>query len=179
MPLDDVCAPEPSAYGALVEAHYSRVLRLCRLLLRDPQEAKDVTQETFLRLHQHHAHGRVADWGAWLTRVAVNASRDRQRAGWWPRWRRHTEPLDETKLVAELPSPGEVAVNEETRRRIARAFAVLPRRQREVFALRQVDGLSTVETAAALGLSEGSVKQHLFRAVQSLRRALGAEGLAP
>lgn len=172
MPPNEPRVPDPSAYHALVDAHYTRVLRLCRLLLRDHQEAQEVTQETFLKLHQHHGTSRVADWGAWLTRVAVNGARDRQRAGWWPRWRRQTEPLDASRLAAEAPLPDAAVLDQDTRRRIRQAFAVLPRRQREVFALRQVDGLSTGQTATALGMSEGSVKRHLFRAIHALRRAL-------
>jgi RNA polymerase sigma-70 factor, ECF subfamily len=172
MAPNDVRVSDLPAYETLVDTHYSRVWGLCRLLLRDHQEAQDVTQETFLKLHQHHGLGRVDDWGAWLTRVAVNAVRDRHRAGWWPRWRRRTEPLDSSRLMAAAPLPDEAADNEALRRRIGTAFAALPKRQREVFALRQVEGLSTAEAAAALGLSEGSVKRHLFRAIQSLRRAL-------
>ncbi|HEY3100604.1 MAG TPA: RNA polymerase sigma factor [Methylomirabilota bacterium] len=172
MPFSDSRAVVPSGYHALVDAHYDRVLRLCRVLLGDHHEAQDVAQETFLKLHLHYASRDVSDWRAWLTRVAVNAVRDRQRAGWWPRWRRRTEPLDDARLVAQAPRPDVAADAKESYRRIQAAFARLPRRQREVFALRQLEGLSTAATAAALRLSEGSVKRHLYRAVDRLRRAV-------
>jgi len=172
MPTQDSRALAPSGYHALVDTHYDRVLRLCRLLLGDHHEAEEIAQETFLKLHLHYASHDILDWRAWLTRVAINAVRDRQRAGWWPRWRRRTDPLEDAHLVADAPLPDVAADANESYRRIQAAFARLPRRQREVFALRQLEGLSTAATAAALRLSEGSVKRHLYRAVGTLRRAL-------
>jgi hypothetical protein len=66
----------------LVTTHYGRLQRLCRLLLGDLQEADDVVQDVFLKVHQAERLGQVpANWGAWLTRVAVNGCRDRRRAG--------------------------------------------------------------------------------------------------
>ena len=172
MPADPGRPPDDSTYEALVEAHHQRVLRLCRLLLRDPHEAEEVTQEAFLELHRHHGDGVVADWGSWLTRVAVNRVRDRHRAGWWPRWRWRTRSLDSMPPAARAPLPDRVAIGEQTLRRIRAAFDRLPRRQREVLTLRQIEGLSTLETATLLGISENTVKQHLFRAIEALRRAL-------
>lgn len=113
------------------------------------------------------------DWGAWLTRVAVNACRDRRRAGWWMRFRRWTDPVDDIPLASQNPSPAEAAAGAETRHRIWQAFRELPERQREVFVLRHVEERSTGEVAEVLGLSQGSVKRHLFRAIRRLRETLG------
>ena len=158
----------------LVTAHYGRLQRLCRLLLGDPQEADDVVQEVFLKAHEAERLGRVpANWGAWLTRVAVNGCRDRRRAGGWMRFRLRGARLDEVPLVALTPAPSDVAISEDTRRRIWIAFRALPRRQQEVFALRHIEEQSTLAVAAALGLSPGSVKRHLFRAIRALRLRLG------
>lgn len=154
----------------LVTVHYGRLQRLCRLLLGDPQEADDVVQDVFLKAHQAERLGQVpANRGAWLTRVAVNGCRDRRRAGGWMRFRLRGARLDEVPLVALT----HVAISEDTRRRIWIAFRTLPRRQQEVFALRHIEEQSTLAVAAALGLSPGSVKRHLFRAVRALRRSLG------
>ncbi|HEX7214426.1 MAG TPA: sigma-70 family RNA polymerase sigma factor, partial [Methylomirabilota bacterium] len=112
--------------------------------------------------------------GAWLTRVAVNACRDRRRAGGWMRLRLRATPVDDLRLVADAPAPSDVAIGKDTRRQIWAAFRALPRRQQEVFALRYVEEQSTQEVAAALGLTAGSVKRHLYRAIRHLRRALGA-----
>ncbi len=165
--------PAPSQ-NTLVAAHYGRLRRLCRLLLGDAQEAEDVVQEVFLKAHETAWHGRgPLEWGAWLTRVAVNACRDRRRAGGWMRLRFRSSRLDGVTLVAETPAPSDAAISEDTRRRIWAAFRELPRRQQEVFALRYIEERSTLDVAAALGLSPGSVKRHLYRAVRRLRRALG------
>jgi RNA polymerase sigma-70 factor (ECF subfamily) len=161
----------------LVSAHYGRLRRLCRLLLRDTEEAEDVVQDVFLKAHEAARFGRPPmDWGAWLTRVTVNACRDRRRAGGWMRFRFWSTQMDDVALAAETLAPADVAVAAETRRRIWEAFRVLPRRQQEVFALRYIEEQSTDDVAAALGLSPGSVKRHLYRAVRHLRRALGDDG---
>jgi RNA polymerase sigma factor (sigma-70 family) len=165
--------PSPSQ-DTLVTAHYGRLRRLCRLLLGDPQEAEDVVQDVFLKAHEALRLGRAPlNWSAWLTRVAVNACRDRRRAGGWMRFRLRGTSLDDVQLVAETPTPSDAAVSEDTRRRIWAAFRLLPRRQQEVFVLRYIDEQSTPDVALALGVSTGSVKRHLFRAVRHLRRSLG------
>jgi len=158
----------------VVTAHYGRLQRLCRLLLGDLQEADDVVQEVFLKAHEAERLGQApASWAAWLTRVAVNGCRDRHRAGGWMRLRLRGVRLDEVPLVALTPAPSDVAISADTRRRIWTAFRALPRRQQEVFVLRHIEEQPTLAVAAALGLSPGSVKRHLFRAVRALRRGLG------
>ncbi|HZP37180.1 MAG TPA: sigma-70 family RNA polymerase sigma factor [Methylomirabilota bacterium] len=157
----------------VVTAQYGRLRRLCRLLLGDAQEAEDVVQEVFLKAHEAAAVGRgPLDWGAWLTRVAVNACRDRRRAGGWMRLRLRSTHVEDVPLVADTPAPGDVAIGEDTRRRIWAAFRTLPRRQQEVFALRYIEERSTRDVAVTLGLSQGSVKRHLFRALRHLRHSL-------
>ncbi len=74
-------------------------------------------------------------------------------------------------LPAADPTPEQVAIGRETQERIWRAFRELSGRQREVFVLRQLEGWSTEAVATALGLREGSVKSHLFRAMSHLRAA--------
>ena len=133
-----------------------------------------MVQDVFLKAHEAARFGRPpTDWGAWLTRVAVNACHDRRRAGGWMRFRLWSSPVDAVPLATEMLGPGDAAISADTRRRIWEAFRALPRRQREVFALRYIEERSTPDVAAALGLSPGSVKRHLYRAVRHLRRALG------
>lgn len=166
--------PAPRQEDLLVAAHYGRLQRLCRLLLGDPQEADDVVQEVFLKAHEAERLGRApTNWGAWLTRVAVNGCRDRHRAGGWVRFRLRGARLDEVPLVSLTPAPSDVAIAEDTRRRIWTAFRALPRRQQEVFALRHIEEQPTLAVAETLGLSPGSVKRHLFRAMRALRSRLG------
>ncbi len=157
----------------LHRAHRQRIGRLCQVLLADPDEAADAAQDVFARLHEAvPRETRAINWSAWLTRVAVNACRDRRRSGWWRWWRERGVGLDQAELRGVVRTPEDEVIGREVQLRVWRAVAALPGRQREVFALRQIDGRSTDEVAAMLGISTGSVKQHLFRAVHALRRAM-------
>jgi RNA polymerase sigma-70 factor, ECF subfamily len=160
-------------YDDLYRTHHERVLRLCRLLLSDPDEANDVTQEVFLKLFQaQQTEERTMVWAAWLTRVTVNACRDRRRSGWWKWWReRHVEFTED--FAAGTLTPEQAALGNETRRAVWQSLRALLARQQEVFVLRQVEGWSTEEVAETLGLSPGSIKRHLYRAVQQMRKSLG------
>ena len=157
-----------------MRAHYGRLRRLCELLLGDKQEAEEVVQDTFMKAYEATLGSRAPnDWAAWLTQVAINACRDRRRAGWWMRFRRWSDPIEDVPLPAVGPSPVEAASSAEVRRRIWAAFRTLPERQREVFILRHIEDCSTAQVAATLGLNQGSVKRHLFRAMRKMRDALG------
>jgi RNA polymerase sigma-70 factor (ECF subfamily) len=167
---------EPVSYEALYAAHYADVLRLCRLLLANHHDAEEVAQEVFLRVHQKLLsvnETQVMLWRPWIVRVSVNACRDRRRSGWWKWWRAGSEEYREETHAAAGVNPEEAVVSKETRTRIWRAFQELSGRQREVFALRYIDEWSTEEVAVMLGITTGSVKRYLFRAVQHLRRKLG------
>ncbi|MBI1816721.1 MAG: sigma-70 family RNA polymerase sigma factor [Deltaproteobacteria bacterium] len=174
-------AKDQSDYDALFRTHHARVVRLCRLLLSDPDEADDVTQEVFLKLFQaceklsqaYELGDREIAWGAWLTRVAVNGCRDRRRSGWWKWWRERHEEFAEANLPSATLNPEQQTLSNEARRGIWRCFRQLSARQQEVFALRQLEGWSTEEVAQTLGLSPGSVKRHLYRAVHHMRTGLG------
>ena len=158
----------------LHRAHRHRIARLCQVLLADPDEAADASQEVFAKLHEAVGkETRTMDWSAWLTRVTVNACRDRRRSGWWRWWRERGVGLEQAELRGVVRTPEDEAIGREIQLQIWNAVSVLPARQREVFALRQIDGRSTEEVASLLGISIGSVKQHLFRAVHTLRRAVG------
>ena len=166
-------ADQGADYDQLYRTHHARVLRLCQLLLSDPHEAEEVAQEVFLKLFRAHpGDGQVLSWGSWLTKVAINACRDRRRSGWWKWWRERHVEFVETGFSTDLPTPEEAAVSNERRREIWSSFRELSTRQQEVFALRYVEGWSTEEVAATLGLSTGSIKRHLYRAVHHLRTAL-------
>lgn len=165
---------QTTPYETLYREHRDRIDRLCRVLLADADEADDVAQEVFAKLHHATATERRAmDWRAWLSRVAVNACRDRRRSGWWRWWRERGLVLDEGALRGAVRTPEDEVIGRETQARVWAAIRRLPPRQREVFALRQLDGHSTNEVAMILGIGAGSVKTHLFRAVHELRRAMG------
>ncbi|HEX4209325.1 MAG TPA: sigma-70 family RNA polymerase sigma factor [Candidatus Binataceae bacterium] len=158
-------------HDAIFRIHRPRILGLCRLMLRQNEEAEDVTQEVFIRAFEHLRTSEPPTvMEAWLVRVAVNACRDRQRSGWWKYLRKHAD-LDEIAPPATRSSETE-AITHEREVRIWRRLQALKPQQRNVFVLRYIEGWSTAEVAASLGLTEGSVKTHLFRAVRHLRKAL-------
>jgi RNA polymerase sigma-70 factor (ECF subfamily) len=167
-----VCRPPD--LEALYQAHRTRVLRLCRLLLDDPDEAADVAHDVFLRIE---LAGRrqvpPADWPAWIARVTVNACWDRRRSGWWRWWRRGGIEIDGETTAGSSPTPEQESIQHEQHARVWAALRRLPPRQREVFVLRHVEDLPTDVVAATLGIAPGSVKRHLFRAVHTLRHELG------
>jgi RNA polymerase sigma-70 factor, ECF subfamily len=158
----------------LYRTHYGRIARLCRLLLRDAYEAEEAAQEVFLKLLRvsKGLTGTVT-WEAWLTRVAVNTCRDRRRSWWWRRRRGETMEWQTLDLPSIAPTPEEATVSRQQRERIWQFLRDLSTRQQEVFVLRYVEGWSGDEVAQFLGLTPGSVKRHLFRAVQHMRQALG------
>ena len=167
---------DPAPADAVIKAHYERLRRLCRLLLADRQEADEVVQEVFVKaLETARTGGRPKDWDRWLTRVAVNACRDRRRAGWWRRFRWATDPIDQVHIEADARDPDRAAMDAELRDRIWDVYRRLPERQQQVFVLRQVEQWSTDEVADALGITPGSVKRHLFRAIRQLRVGLGGD----
>jgi len=158
-------------HEGIYRAHKARIVGLCRLLLRDPDEAQDVAQEVFLRAFERlRTQEPPTVWEAWLVRVAINACRDRQRSGWWKSRSKNVE-LDEI-VAGSVPSSEAEVLAGERRTRIWRQLRRLKTKQRNVFVLRYVEGWSTSEVAEALGLSPGSVKTHLFRAVRHLRKVM-------
>ena len=169
----DPAACAPPLLDGLYRAHRDRVHRLCRLLLADADEAADVVHDVFLRVERAVRIAPPDEWAPWITRVTVNACRDRRRSGWWRWWRRNGLELDGDTTPGPGPTPEHEVARREEHARVWTALGRLPARQREVFVLRHLEGFGTHDVAATLGIAPGSVKRHLFRAVRGLRRALG------
>ena len=160
-------------YELLYRQHQARILRLCQMMLSDPEEAAEVCQEVFFKaFRQYRSNNQPEKWSPWLTRVAVNACHDRRRSWWW-RWLRKSEEFVDADFADRGATPEQTFAGREQARKIWESFQQLSPRQREVFVLRHLEGWSTDEVAEALNLSNGSVKRHLFRAVRELRETLG------
>jgi RNA polymerase sigma-70 factor (ECF subfamily) len=158
----------------LCRTQHPRVFKLCRLLLVDYHEAQEVAQEVFLKfVRQWQTGGQIRSWEAWLTRVTVNACRDRQRSAWWKWWRKGHLEVQTIELPDQQLNPEERVLSREQQESVWRGFHALTSRQREVFVLRRLEGRSSEETAEILGLSPGSIKRHLFHALRHLQKALG------
>jgi len=182
--LERLRAGEASAFNRLVEERHGDIYALLYRLTEDPEEARDLTQETFLQAFRHLASFRGdADLRTWLYRIAVNQARNRWR--WWKRRRRdRTVSLDapvsdeiDAPLSAGLASdegldPERQALARERELALHAALKSLSRPYREVIVLRDIEGLSYEEVAITLDLNVGTVKSRLSRGRNELRRRL-------
>lgn len=177
--LARIRAGDKSACAECVERHAPGLYRLALRLLGDEDEAEDVVQETFLNAFKaiDSFDGR-SSLGTWLYRIAYNAALMRLR-----RWQPTLVSVDEPALAedgAELPRqlfdwcclPEEDFEAAEARAELEAAIEELPEKLKAVFVLRELEGLSTEETAQALGLSLEAVKTRLHRARLWLRERL-------
>jgi RNA polymerase sigma-70 factor (ECF subfamily) len=174
-----VAAREDGAFDELVERYQARAYRLAWSLLRDAEDARDVSQEAFLRVYQSAGRFRGdARFSTWFYRILVNLCLDhRRRRRWWQRAVAHDPDEDQVALVerqpAREPDPGQRASQEQTMTRLWTAVHRLAPQQRAAVVLSVQEQLSTAEIAAVLQCSEPTVRVHLHRAVQALRRKLG------
>jgi len=182
--LERLRAGDAPAFNRLVEERHGDIYALLYRLTEDPEEARDLTQETFLQAFRHLASFRGdADLRTWLYRIAVNQARNRWR--WWKRRRRDRTVSLDAPVSEEIDSPlsaglaGDEGLDPE-RRALARereqalhaALKSLSRPYREVIVLRDIEGLSYEEVATALDLNVGTVKSRLNRGRTELRRRL-------
>lgn len=181
--VEKLRAGDAAAFERLVAERSGDVYALLYRLTEDPEEARDLTQETFLQAFRHVANFRGdADLRTWLYRIAVNQARNRRR--WWRRRRRDaTLSLDarsgddDVPLAARLSDeseadPEQQTLTRERERALLGALGTLARPHREVVVLRDIEGLSYEEVAAALEISVGTVKSRLSRGRTELRRRL-------
>jgi len=174
---------EAAAFEQLVAERSSDVYALLYRLTTDAEEARDLTQETFLRAYQSIDRFRgEADLKTWIYRIAVNQARNRWL--WWRRRRRDaTVSLDangergEPPLAASLrhedaADPEEETLAHEREDRLREALLSLRCAYREAVILRDVEGLSYEEVAATLQINIGTVKSRIARGRLELRRKL-------
>ncbi len=159
-------AGDQGAFDELVRRHRDRVWAVVLRLLRDPDEAEDVLQETFVAAYRglRRFDGR-ARFSTWLYRIATNAAFDALAR------RRTARSLDE-EGAPEPASPVDPFEQAGQRRALEAALADLSADFRAAVLLCDVAGLGTGEAAAVLGLPEGTVKSRVFRARAQLADAL-------
>ena len=168
-------------FDSVVEFHRSRIFRFALASLRDRDAAETVAQDTFFQ-----AHGAYASFPGdcsiqtWLMGIAVNLIRDHtrnRRLQFWKCTRNAPLPVDEILKCSRSAndSPEMLAVLKQQVEAVWIAAEMLPDRQRTVFLLRFVEDMDILEIAAVTGMKEGTVKKHLFRALQSLRLRMGPQ----
>jgi RNA polymerase sigma-70 factor (ECF subfamily) len=163
------------ALTPLVDRHYTRLYRIALGYLRQRDDALDVVQEAFVKAFQAASRwDGSADAGPWLSRITVNLSIDR-----WRRNRRRGQtfsPLAEGDHLEALadhgPAPDRGVLRREAGGRLSVALQDLPERQRAIVVLRHYEELSLEEIATTLGISLGTVKSSLHRALHRMRATL-------
>jgi len=164
-------------YGELVAHQQRRAVRIAYQYLRDAHDADEAVQDAFVKVFTHITSYREdLPFEVWFTRILVNACLDLRKArSRRLRWSAPLTPTHDAKPidpVARDQSPEQRLVSQERAAEIAAALETLPGRQRTVFTLCHVAEQSTAEVSHALGVSEATVRVHLFRAVHRLRRLL-------
>jgi RNA polymerase sigma-70 factor (ECF subfamily) len=176
-------AGELEAFESLTSRHEQRVYSLAMRMLRQEQDAEDVTQQAFLSaLENLDGFRGDASFGTWLLRIATHAALKviRKRKGLETvSLEEATEPADSSERIPHpefiadwRQSPEHLVEQREIQRLLDEALERLDEKHRMVFLLRDVEGLSVRETAGALGLSEANVKVRLLRARLQLREQL-------
>lgn len=166
-------------FDSVVRLHWPRVFRFAMASLRDRDTAQSVAQDCLLRAYRARNDFRgEASIHTWLMRIAVNLVRDAARNRRFQFWRRLRTTGVGTDTVSDwMPdrgiSPEAKAMLKEQIEIAWTAVAGLSQKQSTVFLLRFVEDMDLLEIASVTGLTEGAVKVHLFRALQSIRRKVG------
>jgi len=181
--LESLRRGEAAAFERLVTERSSDVYALLYRLTADAEEARDLTQETFLRAFQSISRFRgEANVKTWLYRIAINQARNRWR--WWRRRRREatvsldgSDRPDEQALTGRLRNDAAVDPEQETlaherEQQLREALLGLRRSYREAVILRDVEGFSYEEIATTLRINIGTVKSRLSRGRLELRKKL-------
>src|SRR5690348_3524500 len=160
-----------------------RAFKIAQLGLRNDDDALDAVQDAMMKLVQSYGTRPEDQWRPLFYRILSNRVRDMQRRrtvrGRIMAWLPASDADDDepSDPIAQAPSPEVTPARrlelDEAIGALEVAIAALPPRQQQAFLLRNFEGLDVNETASAMGCSEGSVKTHYFRALESLRARLG------
>lgn len=171
----EVLRGHTALFEVLMRRHNERIYRAARAIVRDEREAEDVMQQAYVNAYAHlrQFDGR-ARFSTWLTRIAVHEALRRVRRR--PTLASLDSPGHSTvecpMPAAPSPDPERQAFSRELRALLESAIDALPDGSREVFMLRQVEGMSTGDVAETLDVTEDVVKTRLSRARAALRRDL-------
>jgi RNA polymerase sigma-70 factor (ECF subfamily) len=174
---------DAAAFEKLVNERSGEIYGLLYRLTESREEARDLTQETFLRAFQSIGQFRgESDLRTWIYRIAINQARNQWR--WWRRRRRDVTvsidapaPSGQVSLIGTLKSddgnnPERETLAHEREQALRKALGSLKRVYREAVLLRDIEGFAYEEIAVALDISVGTVKSRLARGRQELRRKL-------
>jgi RNA polymerase sigma-70 factor (ECF subfamily) len=182
-PMTMATAEELSAeeFARVVATHRQQIFRFLLASTRDMDLAETLTQDCFLKAHRHWSSFRGESSAiTWLMRIAINLQKDHWRNRRVQFWRHtRTNAVDSEEASDWLPSgessPEQQLLAREKVKQVWQAVDGLSERQRTVFLLRYVEEMDIAEIGRATGLSEGTVKAHLSRALGRVRGELGGK----
>ena len=177
-------AGDEAAFEEMVSRYWDRIYAMVLKLLRNSQDAEEVTQDAFIRAHRGLEKFRGdSSFSTWLYQIATNLARNRYWY-WWRRKRDKSISFDQVVgsesnttlgeiFQADVATPQDIAVTNEFQERVSAAMELLNVKHREVLVLRTVRNLSYDEIATELQISIGTVKSRIARARESLRAGMG------
>lgn len=170
---------ESALFEVLMRRYNQRIYRVVMAILKDDAEAEDVMQQAYLNAYRHlDQFAERAAFSTWLTKIAVYEALHRVHK------RRPMMSLDEPDaegtttmdtLKSKARDPEQELLSKETAGLLEAAVTAMPDVFRQVFMLREIEGLSTLETAECLGINEDTVKTRLHRARRHMRRLLSSQ----
>ena len=161
-----VLGGDTALFETLMRRHNQRIYRAVRAVLRSDDEAEDVLQQAYLNAYKHlDQFAGDAQFSTWLTRIAVNQALAHRRKRGIPFEEQGETEVADTRTL----DPERQAAASELRHLMEQEVEALPDSFRATFVMREVEGLSTNETASSLGISEDLVKTRLHRARSLLR----------
>ena len=175
--IEKIRAGKTALYESLMRRYNQRLYRIARVILRNPDEAEDVVQEAYVRAYTHlDQFAGAAKFSTWLTKIAIHEALARLHK------RSRMGEADSTKdteksggiesLKSTSQNPEEQIFEKQVLELLEAAVEALPDNLRSVFLMREIEEMSTAETAECLGLSESAVKIRLHRARKLLRQNL-------
>lgn len=177
---------DQAAFDEMVSRYWDRIYSMVHQLLRNQQDAEEVTQDAFIRAHRGLVNFRGdSAFSTWLYQIATNLARNRYWY-WWRRKRDKSVSFDAPVgaendmtladiIPAEVETPDDITVTAEFVSRIGKGMEKLSSKHREILTLRNVKNLSYEEIAEILNISVGTVKSRIARARDSLKAKLGED----
>ncbi|MDH3626534.1 MAG: sigma-70 family RNA polymerase sigma factor [Acidobacteriota bacterium] len=170
-------------FSSLVLRWEQPLFRFVSRMMPRPEDARDICQETFLRiLDKADRYREGSRFSTWMYQIALNLCRDQARRS--KRWGKLLAPgasFDETRFESPVTEsangPAEEAIRSEQRLALVRAMQTLPAEQREVLVLKEYEGLKFREIAAIVGCPESTVKSRMYYGLNGVRQALQQQGM--
>ncbi|MEL7061695.1 MAG: sigma-70 family RNA polymerase sigma factor [Acidobacteriota bacterium] len=164
---------DPQAFDELYASHAAMVYNLAFRLSGRHEQAEDLSQEVFLRIHRHlHRFDGRSSLKTWIYRVTLNHCRSKLGRKRWPTRPLREESEDGVELIERRRGPEERALAEDAARRVQRALDEVPPVFREAVVLRDLEGLTYEEIAEILQIRLGTVRSRIARGRERLRQRL-------